>query len=82
MLAMRGGAAREAALVAAAAGKCVASRGLAETIGAPPWVQIVPDQPSPPVLAAVIRAALDAAAPDSADWVARHDPVAVAALLA
>ena len=81
VLAMRGGEEREAALVAAAARNCVASRGLVETIGAPPWVRVVPDQPSPPLLAAAIREALDAAAPDAAEWVARHDPLEIAARL-
>jgi hypothetical protein len=82
VLAMRGDVGREAALVAAAGRNCVASRCLAETIGAPPWVRTVPDQPSPPLLAAAIREAMDAPAPDAAEWVARHDPAAVAALLA
>lgn len=82
VLAMRGGRAREAALAAAAARNCVASRGVAETIGVPPWVLVVPDQPSPPLLAAAIRDALDAPAPDAAEWVAQHDPAAIAALLA
>ena len=82
VLAMRGGESREAALVAAAGRNCVSSRCLAETIGAPPWVRTLPDQPSPPLLAAAIREALDAAAPDAAEWAAQHDPAAVAALLA
>ncbi len=82
VLAMRGGQAREAALAAAATRNCVASQSLAETVGAPPWVRTVPDQPSPPLLAAAIRDALDAPPPDAAAWVARHDPAAVAALLA
>lgn len=82
VLAMRGGEDREAALVAAAGRNCVASRCLVETIGAPPWVRVVPDQPSPPLLAAAMREALDAPAPDAGAWAARHDPVAVAAMLA
>ena len=82
VLAMRGGVGREAALVAAAGRNCVASRCLVETIGAPSWVWVVPDQPSPPLLAAAIREALDATAPDASDWAAQHAPAAVAALLA
>ena len=79
VLAMRGGEAREQALVAAAGRNCVASQCLVESVGAPGWVWTVPDQPSPPVLAAAMRAALAAPAPDAAAWAALHDPATVAA---
>ena len=86
VLAMRGGGAREQAFAAVMGRNCVASRCLAESVGAPDWVQVVPDQPSPPLLAAAIQAALATPAPDAtkdwAIWAAAHDPVAVAARLA
>lgn len=82
VLAMRGGEPREHALVAAAGRNCVASQCLVESVGAPGWVWAVPDQASPPMLAAAMRAALAAPAPDATAWAALHDPVAVAARLA
>lgn len=83
VLAMRGGDGLEAVLVAAAASgrRCVASRCLAETVAAPDWVRAIPDQPSPPLLAEAICAALAMPAPDAAGWAALHDPAAIAARL-
>lgn len=82
VLEMRGSEAREQEFVAAAGRNCVASQCLVESVGAPGWVWIVPDQPSPPVLAAAMQAAVAAPAPDASAWAALHDPAAVAAQLA
>lgn len=82
VLAMRGGEAREQEFVAAAGRNCVASQCLVESVGAPAWVWAVPDQASPPLLAAALRAALAVPAPNATAWAAAHDPAAVAAHLA
>ena len=82
VLAMRGSEAREQEFVAAARRNCVASQCLVESVGAPGWVWAVPDQASPPLLAAALRAALTAPAPDATAWAAAHDPATVAAHLA
>lgn len=82
VLAMRGSEARERQFVAAAGRNCVASQCLVESVGAPDWVWVVPDQASPPLLAAALRAALAAPAPNPTAWAAAHDPAAVAAQLA
>ncbi len=82
VLAMRGNGAREQQFAAAAGRNCVASQCLVESVGAPEWVWVVPDQASPPLLAAALRAALAAPVPDATAWAAAHDPAAVAAQLA
>lgn len=82
VLAMRGSEAREQDFAAAAGRNCVASQCLVESVGAPGWVWAVPDQASPPLLAAALRAALAAPAPNATAWAAAHDPAAVAAHLA
>ena len=86
VLAMRGDGRGTAGLVASlASGRCcVASQALAESIEAPPWLGVVPDQASPPLLAAALRDAL-AREPASGStltaWAARHAPRSVAARL-
>lgn len=82
VLAMRGKEAREQEFAAAAGRNCVASQCLVESVGAPAWVWTVPDQASPPLLAAALRAALAAPAPNATAWAATHDPATVAAHLA
>ena len=73
---------RSGPLVAAlAAGPCIASLCLAEAIDPPPWLDIIPDQASPPLLARALRIALAQAPPDIASWPADHAPDAVAAAI-
>ena len=60
VLAMRGSGAREQAFADAAGRPRVASLCLVESVGAPDGVWTVPDQPSPPLLALAMRAALAA----------------------
>ena len=81
-LAMRGDARPVGRLVAAlAAGPCIASLCLAEAIDPPPWLDIIPDQPSPPLLASAFRTALAQPPPETAPWPAHHAPDAIAAAL-
>ena len=82
VLAMRCSEAREQEFTAAAGRNCVTSQCLVESVGAPGWVWAVPDQASPPLLAAAMQAALAAPAPDATAWAALHDPATLAARLA
>ena len=68
-LAMRGHGSLSSRLMAAAGLPCIASRGVAEAVDSA-GVRIVPDQPSPPLLAEAILAALPDAA--SLDETARR----------
>lgn len=85
-LAMPGEASRGRALAAAfAAGRrCIASHWMLEALDAPPWAQPIADEPSPPLLAEAIVAAMARPAP-SAETLAAfrglHSPDAAAAAL-
>ena len=82
VLAMRGDGRAVGPLVAAlAAGPSIASLCLAEAIDPPPWLDIIPDQASPPLLARALRTALAQAPPDIASWPVDHAPDAVAAAI-
>ncbi|HYZ63893.1 MAG TPA: hypothetical protein VE650_15710 [Acetobacteraceae bacterium] len=85
-LAMRGQPSLAGALAAASATgvPCIASRSLVEAFDPPGWVRVIPDEPSPPLLAEAVLEILDRPPPAPAaigQYRRVHDPAVTAQAL-